>query len=86
MQILAPEENPVTAVLVSRPGVLQQALHASLTAFADIALLRTRGDGLSALHVLAQHRPQLLVVDANLLDEEVKALLAPRARTRSSSA
>jgi DNA-binding NarL/FixJ family response regulator len=62
--------------IVSRPGVMQQSLRASLAACPPIVVVASLGDGLSALNYAAAHRPSLLVIDCNLLREEVEALLA----------
>ena len=62
--------------MVSRPGIMQQSLRASLTACPGVAVVASCGDGLTALNYVAAHRPVLLVIDCNLLDEEVAALLA----------
>ena len=62
--------------LVSRPGIMQQSLRASLAACPGVELVGVYGDGLTALNAVAEHAPALLVIDCNLLDEEVEALLA----------
>lgn len=62
--------------LVSRPGIMQQSLRASLAACPGIEIVGAYGDGLTALNAMAEHAPALLVIDCNLLDEEVEALLA----------
>ena len=38
-------------------------------------VIASLGDGLSALNYAAAHKPGLLVIDCNLLDDEVEALL-----------
>ncbi|MGL4649729.1 MAG: hypothetical protein ACRC1H_10005 [Caldilineaceae bacterium] len=76
MQRTTPELHMIPTLVVSRPGIMRQALRSSLAAFPGINIIGACGDGLSALHMLAEHRPHLLVVDSNLLDEEVEALLA----------
>ena len=48
----------------------------SLAACRGIDVVATSGDGLTALRQVALHHPDMLVIDANLLDEEVEALLA----------
>ena len=63
-------------VIVSRPGIMQQSLRASLAACRGINVVATSGDGLTALRQVALHHPDMLVIDSNLLDEEVEALLA----------
>jgi len=62
--------------LVSRPGIMQQSLRASLAACPGVEIVGAYGDGLTALNAVAEHAPALLVIDCNLLDEEVAALLA----------
>jgi DNA-binding NarL/FixJ family response regulator len=67
--------QPIPTVIVSRPGVMQQSLRASLAACPEIIVIATSGDGLSALRQVRQHQPRLLVIDSNLLEEETAALL-----------
>ena len=55
---------------------MQQSLRTTLAACPPIAVIASFGDGLSALNHLAQFHPGILVIDSNLLDEEVEALLA----------
>ena len=71
----APAPVPIATIIVSRPGIMQQSLRASLAACTWITVVASLGDGLSALNHVAAHKPGLLVVDCNLLDEEVEALL-----------
>ncbi len=54
---------------------MQQSLRTSLAACPGIVVVASFGDGLTALSHLAQSRPGILVIDSNLLDEEVDALL-----------
>ena len=68
--------SPMPTALVSRPGILQQSLRASLAACPGVEIVGAYGDGLTALNAVAEHAPALLVIDCNLLDEEVEALLA----------
>ena len=70
------ESNPpIPAVIVSRPGIMQQALRSSLAACPAIAVVASFGDGLTTLNHLAQFHPGILVIDSNLLDEEIDALI-----------
>jgi DNA-binding NarL/FixJ family response regulator len=62
--------------MVSRPGIMQQSLRASLTACPGVGVVASCGDGLTALNYVAAYRPALLVIDCNLLDEEVGALVS----------
>lgn len=61
--------------LVSQPGLIQQATSATLAFLPDITLVATISGALSATALLAQLQPDLLLVDANLPEEEVEALL-----------
>lgn len=65
----------VRVFLVSLPGLVQQATRATLMSFPDIFLTGTASGALSATRALPQLLPDLLLVDANLPDEEVQALL-----------
>ena len=71
--------------MVSRPGIMQQSLRASLTACPGVGVVASCGDGLTALNYVAAHRPALLVIDCNLLDEEVEALLSAIKARHSST-
>jgi DNA-binding NarL/FixJ family response regulator len=71
-----PNGRPVPAVIVSRPGIMAQSLRASLAACPAIVVVASFGDGLTALNYVSAHAPALLVIDSNLLDQEVEALLA----------
>jgi len=72
-----PESSqPIQTVIVSRPGIMQQSLRSSLAACRGIAVIACAGDGLTALSQVTKHQPGLLVLDSNLLDEEVAALIA----------
>ncbi len=69
------ERHAIPTIVVSRPGVMQQALRTSLSACHPIMVLSSAGDGLTALNqIMAQH-PDLVVIDANLLPEESEALI-----------
>ncbi len=69
------EQHVVLTVVVSRPGVMQQALRTSLSVCPAITVLASVGDGLTAVQQIAAHHPALVVVDANLLPEEAEALI-----------
>ena len=66
----------IPIALVSRPGIMQQSLRSALAACQGIAVVASCGDGLTALRQVAKLKPALLVIDSNLLDEEVEALIA----------
>ena len=68
--------QPIPTVIVSRPGIMQHSLRVSLAACPEIVVIASSGDGLSALCQVRQYQPGLLVIDSNLLEEEVVALLS----------
>ena len=77
MRTTIPETSqPIPTIVVSRPGIMQQSLRASLAACPAIVVVASFGDGLTALNHVTAHAPALLVIDCNLLDQEVEALLA----------
>jgi DNA-binding NarL/FixJ family response regulator len=69
-------QHPVPTIIVSRPGIMQQSLRSSLGSCDRIAVIASSGDGLTALCQVRKHRPGMLVIDSNLLDEEVEALIS----------
>jgi DNA-binding NarL/FixJ family response regulator len=75
-QTSSESNRPIPAVIVSRPGIMQQSLRSSLAACPVIVVVASFGDGLTTLNHLAQFNPGILIVDSNLLDEEIDALIA----------
>jgi DNA-binding NarL/FixJ family response regulator len=71
-----PIQQAIPTVVVSRPGVMRQSLRTALTVYPWLSVVACTGDGLTALNETVQHQPGLLIIDCNLLDEEVEALLA----------
>ena len=67
--------EPVSTILVSRPGIMRQSLSVALTMCSWVSVVPVAGDGLNALNQVIQYQPRLLIIDSNLLDEEVDALL-----------
>jgi DNA-binding NarL/FixJ family response regulator len=70
------KHQPIPIALVSRPGIMQQSLRSSLASCQGIAVVASCGDGLTALRQVTKLGPGLLVIDSNLLDDEVEALIA----------
>jgi DNA-binding NarL/FixJ family response regulator len=62
-------------LLVSLPGLVQEATCATLVSFPDLVLVAITPGALSATQLLPQLRPDLLLVDVNLPEQEVQALL-----------
>lgn len=74
-EITPQHRRPIPTALVSRPGVFRQSLAASLGACPWIEVVAAFGDGLTTLNRLAEFGPEIVVIDSNLLDEEVDALV-----------
>lgn len=68
-------QRKIQTMIVSRPGLMQESLRAGLTSTLRINIVKSIGDGLSALNVIHQEVPELLVLDSNLLEDEIVALL-----------
>jgi DNA-binding NarL/FixJ family response regulator len=62
-------------VLVSMPGLVQQATRSTLASCPEADLIAVASGALSATKVLSQVQPDLLLIDANLPAEETEALL-----------
>lgn len=62
--------------LVSQPGLIQQATRAVLASLPGVTLVATASGALSATALVPEIQPDLLLIDANLPDEEIEALLA----------
>jgi len=54
---------------------MQESLRAALTNLSWIEVTGSAGDGLSALGLVRDQQPDLLVVDSNLLEDETLTLL-----------
>lgn len=61
--------------LVSLPGLVGQATRATVETMRGVTLVGTAAGALSATQALPKLRPDLLLIDANLPDDEVAALL-----------
>ena len=70
-----PSPNKVSTIIVSRPGVIRQALRAALALLPQIYIAGAAGGGLSAMHLVCQNQPALLIIDSSLPEDEVLALL-----------
>jgi DNA-binding NarL/FixJ family response regulator len=68
-------EGKVLTIVVSRPGAVREALRAVLASFAQLKVVGAVGGGLSAMVKIRERRPNLLVIDGNLPEDEVLALL-----------
>ena len=70
-----PPSGKVATIIVSRPGIIRQALRTMLALLPQIEITAAVGGGLSALELACQHRPALLVIDLSLPEDEIMALL-----------
>ncbi|GAB4429145.1 MAG: hypothetical protein Kow0031_09580 [Anaerolineae bacterium] len=62
-------------VVVSQPGLLRDALVSWLASFAGVGDIACAGGSLTALDMIRQQPPHLLVIDNTLPEEEVAALV-----------
>jgi DNA-binding NarL/FixJ family response regulator len=62
-------------VIASRPGIMQEALRAMLALSPRIELAGTAGSGLLVVSLVRKYLPALVVIDSNLVEEEMVALL-----------
>jgi DNA-binding NarL/FixJ family response regulator len=76
-------QQAIPTIVVSRPGVMQQALRTALSLYSGIVILSSVGDALNALHQIVARHPALVVIDANLLPDEVEALLVAMKATQN---
>lgn len=67
--------QPVRLYLVSTPGVVRDATGAILSQMRQLKLIATASGVLSAVRMLKTRRPELVLLDANLSNEEMIALL-----------
>jgi DNA-binding NarL/FixJ family response regulator len=69
------QKTKIQTVIVSRPGILKESLRAGLASASQIEIIKSVGDGLSALNAIQEYQPKLVVIDSNLLEDEILALL-----------
>lgn len=71
-----PPLQKVSTIIVSRPGVMRQALQSALALFPHIEITGAVGGGLSALNLARKTPPALLIIDSGLIEDEMEALLS----------
>lgn len=76
MKAAAMASHKTQVLLVSLPGLVRDATYATLASFSNVSLIGSTSGALSATRLLQQLQADLLLVDANLPDEEVQALLS----------
>ena len=61
----------VSALIVSQPGPLRDGLRALLTAMSRVKIIGEASDTASVLRMIQEHRPKLVLMDADLPGDEV---------------
>jgi DNA-binding NarL/FixJ family response regulator len=69
------EAKANSGLIVARPGLVRDGLQAVLSAVPGMNALEPADDGASALDRLASHRPDLVIVDSSLPEDELRATL-----------
>ena len=69
------QKTKFQTVIVSRPGIMRESLRAGLAGASQLEIIKSVGDGLSALDAIREHQPNLVVIDSNLLEDEIQTLL-----------
>ena len=67
--------RPTLALIATRPGPLLDSLVALMTTMDQVNAVLIAEDGASALRMMAQHRPALVVIEMNLPAGEMHAVL-----------
>ncbi len=65
----------VAILVAARPGRVRDGLQALLAAIPQIKMIGHADDGVSVLERVAEHKPALVLLDTNLPDGEVWAVL-----------
>jgi DNA-binding NarL/FixJ family response regulator len=80
-------DNPVLALIVAHPGPVRDGLRALLTAIPQVESSKEVDDASSALRIVKEHHPALVLISVDLSGDEVWDLLrqikAERPQTRS---
>jgi chemotaxis response regulator CheB len=63
------------AIIVSMPGTMQESLRAILDATPGLEVVAFAGGCLSAITLVQEIRPDIVVIDSNLSEDEVLAFL-----------
>ena len=65
----------MSTVIVSTPGPVESSLRATLQSLPSVQVVGSAPGCLSALHMTREMGPALLVLDSNLPDQDVRALV-----------
>lgn len=71
----APKAARLSTIVASMPGIAEQSLRATLEAFPSVQIVGTAAGCLSALQLVRERRPDLVVIDSNLPLEDVQEFL-----------
>jgi DNA-binding NarL/FixJ family response regulator len=63
------------AIIVSMPGTMQESLRAMLNAMSGMEVVALAGGCLSAVTLVQEKQPDIVVIDSNLSEDEVLAFL-----------
>ncbi len=67
--------NVISVLLVCPPGLEQVSLYTSISAIPHATIIAKASGVVSALQLMQQHNPDVLLVDANILQGETTQLL-----------
>jgi len=67
--------QPLKALIVAKPGRVCDGLQALLTAIPEIGSIAQTDDATSALRMIAERRPDLVLLDFSLTGDEIRAML-----------
>ncbi|MCB0167953.1 MAG: response regulator transcription factor [Anaerolineae bacterium] len=65
----------IQTVVAARPGAIRQALRSVLALCSQLEISGVANGGLSALSLVRQLKPALIVIDSGLLEDEIAVLL-----------
>ena len=67
--------NPVLALIVARAGTLKNGLLALMTTIPQVSVVLVAEDVSSALRMIMDHRPKLLLLDMDLPEDGAQTIL-----------
>ncbi len=68
-------ENGRSALIVAQPSRMRDGLRALLRTVSNLKTIAQAEDGLSALELMNQHHPTLILLGSNLSNEDIRAVL-----------
>ena len=67
--------DKIQTVIAARPGAIRDAMKSTLALFPQLEISGMADGGLSALNLVRQQKPALIVIDSGLLEAEIAVLL-----------